>query len=221
MGRTGSNGGDGFEGAKFKELRVLEEVDSTPDVSQRKLAAEVGIALGVVNVLVKTMIAKGYVRATRLGWRHWKYILTPAGVARKVQLTANYVDGFLGHYRRVRSMVHETLIAAPIGPESTVGIYGTTELGEFMFLVLRRFGVKRVVFFDESGPGEFLGVPVRRLDNIDPEEYAMILVAFANEIEPRKETLINAGACADTISTLLDLQIAGQACNRPGATSTW
>ena len=62
----------------------------------------VGIAVGVANVLIKSLVTKGYVRASRVTWKGWAYILTPAGVARKVQLTANYVDRFLDHYRTVR-----------------------------------------------------------------------------------------------------------------------
>jgi|TARA_B100001971_G_C18126932_1_gene502576 predicted transcriptional regulator len=201
---SGDSGDHGLEGTSFRELRLLEEVELTPDVSQRKLAGNVGIALGVVNVLVKSLVTKGYIRATRLGWRRWTYNLTPAGVARKVQLTANYVDQFLGHYRRVRDLVREALDAAQIGPESTVAIYGTTEMGELMFLVLRKSGVQRVVFLDESGSGEYLGALVKSPNNIDPDEYAKVLVAYPNDVESRRQNLVNAGVCPDSIITLLD-----------------
>jgi len=203
--RSSDNVGDhGIEGASFRELRVLEEVDSTPDVSQRKLASDVGIALGVVNVLVKAMVTKGYVRATRLGWRRWRYILTPAGITRKVQLTATYVNRFLEHYRRVQALVCDALYAAHVAPGSTVGIYGATELGELMFLVLRQSGFKRIVFLDESGFGEFLGAPVRSLDSIDPDEFAKVFVAFPNDIASRKETLENAGVRPKNMIALFD-----------------
>jgi predicted transcriptional regulator len=204
MCNNGNSDGRALEGASFKELRLLEEVDAASATSQRTLAGNVGIALGVVNVLIKSMVTKGYIRATRMGWKRWAYVLTPAGVTRKLQLSANYVDRFLDHYRRVLALVRETLDGAHVNPDSTVAIYGTTELGELMFLVLKEYGVKRVVFLDESGPGEFLGIPVKPLDTIDPYEYAGIMVAFPTGIDSRKQTLVRAGIRPDNITTLLD-----------------
>ena len=59
----------GIAGGSFRELRVLEEVESTPNLSQRKIAGSVGIAVGVANVLIKSLVTKGYVRASRVTWK--------------------------------------------------------------------------------------------------------------------------------------------------------
>jgi predicted transcriptional regulator len=201
--RGSGDTGDRLEGAAFNELRLLEEIGSTPNVSQRRLAISVGVALGVVNVLVKAMVTKGYVRAMRLGWRSWAYILTPAGATRKLQLTASYVDRFINHYRRVRDLVFTTLEAANIESRSIVAVYGTTELGELMFLALRQFRVERVVFLDDCAKGEFLGVPVKPLRSMDPDDYAVILVAFASGVEMKKDAVVNAGVCPSRVITLL------------------
>ena len=48
-----------LEGDSYRELRLLEEVDSTPELSQRHLARSLGIALGVANLLVRTLVKKG------------------------------------------------------------------------------------------------------------------------------------------------------------------
>ncbi|MFP6653312.1 MAG: winged helix-turn-helix domain-containing protein, partial [Dehalococcoidia bacterium] len=130
---NGKKDDDGLEGAAFRELRLLEEVDATADLSQRTIAGNVGIALGVVNVLVKSMVKLGYIRATRLSWKRWAYFLTPAGVSRKVQLSANYVDRFMDHYRRVRALVSETIDVDSIESHHVVGIYGATDLGELIY----------------------------------------------------------------------------------------
>lgn len=204
MGLGGNNDGRGLEDASFRELRLLEEVGSSRDVSQRSLAGSLGIALGVVNVLVKSLVTKGHIRATRVSWKRWAYILTPAGLTRKVQLTAHYVDRFLGHYRRVRSLVEETLDTADIGPDSVVAVYGTTELAELMFLVLREAGVKRIEFVDDSTSAEFLGTPIIRLDSIEPDKYVKFLIAYASDVESRWQNLVDAGVSPGRITTLLD-----------------
>ena len=203
--RDGNNEDDtGLVGGSFRELRVLEEVESTPNLSQRKLAGSVGIAVGVANVLIKSLVTKGYVRASRVTWKRWAYILTPAGVARTVQLTANYVDRFLDHYRKVRSLVRETLDVTDVGPDSAVAIYGTTELGELMFLAVRDGGVTNIEFLEEAASDEFLGAPVRSLDSMEPDKYVKIMVAFSSDVEARRQRLLEFGAPKDRITTILD-----------------
>lgn len=204
MAAGGNNDEKGLEGDSFRELRLLEEVESTSDLSQRRLAANMGIALGVANVLIKSLARKGYIRATRVTWRRWAYILTPAGMARKVQLTASYVDRFLGHYRRVRSLVTETLGVVDTSPESVVAIYGTNELAELMYLALRDSGVNRIEFLEESGQGEFLSSPVRPLESIAPGDYVKVLVAYSTDIEARHQRLLGLGISPDRVATLLD-----------------
>jgi len=40
-------------------LRILDAVESESHVSQRSLSAELGIALGLTNLLVKRLVTKG------------------------------------------------------------------------------------------------------------------------------------------------------------------
>ena len=109
-----------LEDASYRELRLLEEVDGRPDVSQRQLARNLGVALGVANLLVRTMARKGYIKMTHLSWRRWVYVVTPRGMARKVQLTLSYVDRFIGHYRRVRTILYDDLNGLALNKESRV-----------------------------------------------------------------------------------------------------
>ncbi len=126
-----------LEGTGYRELRLLEEVDQTPDVSQRQLARQVGIALGVANVLVRRLASRGYIKVTQLRWKRWAYVLTPAGVARKLSLTLAYIDRFIAHYRRVRHLLRDDIGSLPLNEESHVALVGTTEIAELAFLGLK------------------------------------------------------------------------------------
>ena len=117
---------ESLEGSNFKELRLLEEVESSSEVSQRQLAGQLNIALGVANLIVRTLVRKGYLRASKVHWKRWVYVLTPAGIAHKVQLTLDYIERFVDHYRRVRSLLRTELAALAIDSDSRVAIYGTT-----------------------------------------------------------------------------------------------
>ena len=165
--------------------RLLEEVDGRPDVSQRQLARNLGIALGVANLLVRTMAKKGYIKITHLSWKRWVYVITPRGMTRKVQLTLGYIDRFIDHYKRVRRMLREDLSTLPLNRESRVAIVGTDELAELAYLALRDLGVDEIDVFERNPERPtFLGMPIRRLDSIDGDSYAKVVLALSASADP-------------------------------------
>ena len=193
-----------LEGLSYRELRLLEEMDSTPEVSQRQLAHQLGIALGVANLLVKGLAKKGYIRVSHVGWKRWVYVLTPAGVTRKVQLTLAYVDRFMDHYRRVRVSLREQLASIPLNPKSRIAIYGTSELAELAFLALRDLGVTEIEVFDRNGRrGRFLGMRVQPLASLDASMFSGVIVAMPNSLEARTRELVGVGVQPSQIVSAL------------------
>jgi DNA-binding MarR family transcriptional regulator len=188
----------------YRELRLLEEVFRSSEMSQRRLAGTLGIALGVTNVLLKTLAKKGYIRIVQVKWRRWIYVLTPAGIAHKVQLTVAYVDGFMDHYRRIRDIIVKDLESLALDADSRIAIYGQTELAELAFLVLRNMGVQHIDIVDKGNEDStFLGLPVKHLESISKEGYAKVLVAFQYDGESRQNELLGAGIRSASIVLLL------------------
>ncbi len=70
-----------------RELLVLEQIESDPDVNQATLAAQLGVAVGTANLLIKRLIEKGYVKAKRAQRKKLRYIITPQGIAHRADLT--------------------------------------------------------------------------------------------------------------------------------------
>lgn len=193
-----------LEGDGYRELRLLEEVHRTPDMSQRSLSQRLGIALGVTNFLVRSMAKKGYIRIVRVKWRQWVYIVTPAGIARRIQLTFTYIERFLDHYRRVRHLLAENLNSLDLSTDSRIAIYGATELAEMVFLVLRDLGVTNIDIVENSPTRErFLGTEVQRLDSISSADYVKVLVAYPTDVDERCEELRAGGIQPSQIVTLL------------------
>ena len=199
-----------LEGTTYRELRLLEEVEGTPELSQRNMANRLGVALGVANLLVRNLAKKGYIRANRVGWKRWVYVVTPAGIARKAHLTFAYVERFRDHYRRVRTLVREDIGSLAMRPGSRIAIYGATELAELMYLALRDMGLTSVdVYVQDNSHGTFLGMPVRGLDRIAPAEYARVMVAFSTDIRERYQELVARGIAPEQIVAPLQNSIHG------------
>ena len=94
------------EGRDELKLRVMRVLEGNPTASQRQIAAELGVSLGGINFCLKALAEKGlikignFARAERkLGYA---YILTPAGVNEKAQLTARFLKRKLNEYEALR-----------------------------------------------------------------------------------------------------------------------
>src|SRR6056297_26128 len=76
---------------KEKITDILNILNSKDSPSQREIAKEAGISLGLVNTLLKKCAKKGLVKIERLNSRNIKYILTPEGIKEKTQKTIDYI----------------------------------------------------------------------------------------------------------------------------------
>jgi DNA-binding MarR family transcriptional regulator len=92
-----------------RELSLLEQIESDPDVTQASLATQLGVAVGTVNWHLKRLVEKGYIKVKRLERRKLRYIITPEGLALRARLTVDYVERSLDLYRRTRQRVKEHL----------------------------------------------------------------------------------------------------------------
>jgi DNA-binding transcriptional regulator LsrR (DeoR family) len=88
-------------------LGVLGVVERDPTVTQRSVARELGVALGLANAYLKRCIRKGLIKVGQVPRRHYACYL-PQGFAEKSRLTTAYLaDSFSlfpdGSEHRMRS----------------------------------------------------------------------------------------------------------------------
>ena len=104
-------------------FRVLRALESNPELSQRQLAAELGVSLGGVNYALKALVERGFVKAGNFRKSGNKvaylYVLTPQGVAEKVSLATAFLGRKLEEYEVLRQEI-----------ESLRGEVGSDELGK-------------------------------------------------------------------------------------------
>ena len=73
------------------ELEILKSVEEKNTITQRELAKRTGLSLGSVNVLLKRLIHKGFVKIEHINSKTLRYILTPKGLMEKARLTYKYI----------------------------------------------------------------------------------------------------------------------------------
>ena len=86
----------------YKILNILEE---NPDLSQRKIANELGYSLGKVNYVIAALVEKGILKLqkfiksrNKLGYR---YVLTPKGITEKYHITKTFLSRKTEEYNMI------------------------------------------------------------------------------------------------------------------------
>src|SRR6266568_5049556 len=111
-------------------LGLLESVGRDGGQTQRRLASELGIALGLVNAYLKRCIKKGLVKVSEAPARRYAYYLTPQGFAEKSRLTIEYFSYSFSFFRQARADCSAAIAAAKGRGWSRVALAGVSDLAE-------------------------------------------------------------------------------------------
>jgi len=90
---------------EYRELALLQEIEADPDISQARLAEELGVAIGTINWHIKRLVEKGFVKVKRARRRKLRYIITPEGIALRARLTVDYIQQSFKLFRHIRERV--------------------------------------------------------------------------------------------------------------------
>jgi len=178
--------------APIVTLGVLNAVHESSDVTQRNLANELGIALGLTNTYLRRCINKGYIKVRRAPARRYAYYLTPKGFAEKARLTTEYLSDSLSFFRAARLQCSNNFALCARRNWFNVALAGTGELCEIALLSAQDFPIEIINIIDFNVDDDmFAGTPVvgdlDALDNID-----VILITDVVSPQTTYERLIEA-----------------------------
>ena len=154
---------EGVDGESVITLGLLDAVHQNSAVSQRSLAAELGIALGLTNSYLKRCVRKGLVKVRTAPANRYAYYLTPKGFAEKSRLTARYLSGSFSFYRQARGQCEALLAACVDKGWRRIALYGIGDLAEIAILCAMRHKLDVAGVADVGANIEvFLNLPVTR-----------------------------------------------------------
>ena len=153
-------------------LGLLSSVESDGARSQRRIASELGIALGLVNAYLKRCVKKGLVKVHDAPARRYAYYLTPQGFAEKSRLTVQYLSDSFSFFRKAKSDCAQVFEEAKARGFQRVVLAGKSDLAEIAILCAVEAGTSVVAIVDpRSDETRFVGVDVRK-------SYAEVGAAF-------------------------------------------
>ena len=95
---------------RFRVLRVLTR---NPELTQREIAAQLGMSTSGLNYVLHALIDKGLVKVRNFAQSNNKlgyvYLLTPQGIAEKTQLTQGFINRKLAERAALELEIREIL----------------------------------------------------------------------------------------------------------------
>lgn len=113
---------------------MLTAVERGETVSQLVLSRRVGVAVGLVNALLKRAVRQGFVKIRNAPARRYVYYLTPKGFTEKSRLVSEYIEWSLTFFRHARTQYSELFDRARSIGFERVAIAGQGELAEIAVL---------------------------------------------------------------------------------------
>ena len=173
-----------------RNLEILTAIAGETPVTQRALAAQLGVALGLTNLCLKRLAGKGLIKvmefpAKPAARKRLRYVLTPKGVAEKTRLSYEYMAYSLRLFRRTRGNLRQTMGRLHAAGMKRFALCGVGEAAELAYLTLREFELEPVGVFDRAAGATFLGFPVRPLEELSGEDVDGVIVATFDRPERR------------------------------------
>ena len=181
-------------------LKLIDAVERDSATSQRALANDAGIALGLANAYIKRCLRKGWIKARQVPARRYLYYVTPAGFSEKARLTAEYLAASFDMFRAARGQCDTLVGYCTARGYSRIALAGSGDLAEIAVLSGLGANIEIVGVIDPaSNQARIAGIPILRsveeAGNIDA-----VIVTDIRTPQATFERLIDSAAGIDVLT---------------------
>lgn len=195
------------------DRQVLQAIASGQRITQRSLSSELGVALGLTNLLVRRLVAKGYVKVAGIGTRHIRYLMTAAGWEALAHATRRSLQNTVVLYTETREQIRGSLAAiserceVDAAGQKRVVFYGAGDVAEIAYVSLQSTDLTLVGVVDDRRTGRFFEVvicPPDQLaaDRIGTEPYAHVVVTSLRHADSIRARIEGRGVPPERVSCL-------------------
>lgn len=184
----------------IRTLKILEKVDNGVVPSQRDLARDLNISLGLVNSFIKRLVKKGYFKARQIPKNRMRYYLTPQGASEKTRLTYEYIQHSYNFYKEARQKLRDLYSGLEKQGVSRIVFYGAGDLAEIAYLSLQETNIELVaVFDDEKNGNRFMRYTVGHPDRMVSLTFDKILITSLNSKEYIYQKIADLGLSSESV----------------------
>lgn len=195
------------------DRQILQAIAAGGRVTQRSISSDLGVALGLTNLLVRRLVGKGYVKMAGMGTRHVRYLMTPAGWEALARATRLSLENTIHLYTQTREQIRASLYEvsarcdADTDGQKRVVFYGAGDVAEIAYVSLQRTDLTLVGVVDDRRRGKFFEMTIcdpAQLsgDALDGVPYSRIIIASIRHTTKIQKRALERGVSADRIVAL-------------------
>lgn len=91
------------------DISLLKILQKDPTITQRGIAAEIGLSLGTVNYCLKKLVEKGWVKTNNFRYsnnkKSYSYLLTTKGIKEKKRLIIEFIACKEKEYQQIKQEI--------------------------------------------------------------------------------------------------------------------
>jgi len=174
--------------------QILQAIASGERITQRSLSSDIGVALGLTNLLIRRLVAKGYVKIGGLGTRHIRYLMTTAGWEALGHATRQSLENTVHLYTQTREQIRTSLSRVSercqidADGQKRVLFYGAGDVAEIAYISLQSTDLALVGVVDDRCTGRFFDVEICHSDRLSETTlgsvpYAHVVVTSVRHAE--------------------------------------
>jgi hypothetical protein len=193
--------------------KVLQAIASGQRVTQRSLSSDLGVALGLTNLLMRRLVAKGYVKVAAMGTRHIRYLMTASGWEALAHATRQSLENTVHLYTQTREQIRGSLSAISercdmdAAGQKRIVFYGAGDVAEIAYVSLQSTDLTLVGVVDDRRTGRFFDVaicPSEQLsaDAIGTVPYGHVVVTSLRHADTIRARIEGRGVPPDRVSSL-------------------
>jgi len=137
-----------------EEFRLIQEVRNNETLTQRKLSEKTGIALGTVNLILKRLTQKGYIKIKRLNRRNLQYLLMPKGFTEISKRSYHFLLKTINSVRKIKAEIQHLVLEEYYKGKREFIILGDNELADIIELSLKGLGKTKLKYQRASRPDD-------------------------------------------------------------------
>lgn len=172
-------------------LKLLNTVRDDADATQRSIASDLGIALGLTNAYLKRCVKKGLIKVGQAPANRFKYYLTPKGFIEKSRLTAEFLTQSFNLFRYAREETARLYQQCNDNGWKRLVLIGASDFSEIAIFGIQDAGLEVAVYDHRRASGTlFCGAPViSSLLGASDKFDAAIICDYTNSPLAFKDTL--------------------------------
>ena len=120
-----------------REFELINIIGADIDPSQRDLSRQMDMSLGMINMLIRRLAAKGYIRISQLDKRKVKYILTPKGFTEKMRKSIKYTLKTIHSISFIKERIREILIRLYTEGKKNFIVLGKSDFALMIDIILK------------------------------------------------------------------------------------